>query len=179
MEVAQRKALLSQTNKITAEISPEKVLRELANHGILHPIQIEDINKHKSAKLKTKRLLEILESCGPKAFSTFYDVLMKTGYRKLAEQLRKSTKDNKVADEGMKDQLEQGNYGDTDLSFTHPDFCVRLCRLHWTQYCCCYRTASCEGTLQYSNLSSSNRALKCYVIKFSFLHFSIFITIFQ
>ncbi|XP_072048812.1 LOW QUALITY PROTEIN: uncharacterized protein [Amphiura filiformis] len=107
MEAPQRNALLALSNKISAEISADKVMRELATLGTLHPVQIEDINSHKTSKLKSARLLELLTSCGPKAFLTFYDVLMKNGYRKLAEQLRKSTKDNKVADDNVKMQLEQ------------------------------------------------------------------------
>ncbi len=107
MEASKRNALLAMSNKISSEISTEKVMRELATQGILHHVQIEDINGHRTSKLKAARLLEIITSCGPKAFTTFYEVLLKTGYRKLAEQLRKSSKDNKVADNDVKD-LEQG-----------------------------------------------------------------------
>ena len=113
MEQAQRKGLLSLSNKISADISPDKVTQELLSQGILHQIQVDDMRKLKTSKLRSARLIELLTSCGPKAFGAFYDVLMKQGHRKIAFELRKVSKENKGADENGKEQQQQKEQGKT------------------------------------------------------------------
>ncbi|XP_002734500.1 polyubiquitin-C-like [Saccoglossus kowalevskii] len=96
MEKIHREVLSSNMAKLADEIDVDDFLDDLRNEEILTEVLTEDIESEKSRRAKTGKMVILLQSCGPKAFKVFRQLLKKKGHTDIALKMKKDVEELKM-----------------------------------------------------------------------------------
>ncbi|XP_054765240.2 uncharacterized protein LOC129272025 [Lytechinus pictus] len=128
METHHRFVLLKQIDDIVKDINPRDIASSLANDQqrekrVLPILLLKDVARQPSPGKQAYRLIELLVSCGPRAFDALCEALETHRHDKLLQTIRRAEKDTRVADPAVLQQLRK-----VTSKFPTPESYVDVCR---------------------------------------------------
>lgn len=113
METHHRFVLLKQIDDIVKVVDAREIARSLANDqqrekGVLPIILLKDVARQPSPGKQAYRLIELLVSCGPRAFEALCEALETHRHERLLQSIRRAEKDTRVVDPAVLQQLRKG-----------------------------------------------------------------------